>query len=49
MIFAERLLLEAVYRHGKRETLEDMGKEEPLKIAIVKALLAVKRRASKEA
>ena len=35
MYFAERLLLEAVYRHGKRQVLEDERKEERLKKAIV--------------
>lgn len=49
MYFAERLLLEAVYRHGKRLVLEDERKTEELKKAIVQALLEVKRKASCEA
>ena len=49
MYFAERLLLEAVYRHGKRLVLEDERKTEELKKAIVQALLDVKRKASCEA
>lgn len=49
MNFAQNLLLESVYRHGKRKTLEDEGKEERLKKAIVRELLAVKRKVSQEA
>ena len=49
MYFAERLLLEAVYRHGKRQVLEDERKEERLKKAIVEALSDIKRKASGEA
>lgn len=49
MYFAERLLLEAVYRHGKRQVLEDERKEEWLKKAIVGALSDIKRKASGEA
>lgn len=49
MYFAERLLLEAVYRHGKRQVLEDERKEERLKKAIMEALSGIKRKASGEA
>ena len=38
MYFAERLLLEAVYRHGKRQVLEDERKEERLKRRKAKSL-----------
>lgn len=49
MYFTERLLLEAVYRYGKRQVLEDERKEERLKKAIVEALSDIKRKASGEA
>ena len=41
--------MEAVYRHGKRQVLEDERKEERLKKAIVEALSDIKRKASGEA
>ena len=41
--------MEAVYRHGKRQVLEDERKEERLKKAIMEALLGIKRKASGEA
>lgn len=41
--------MEAVYRHGKRQVLEDERKEERLKKAIVETLSDIKRKASGEA